>query len=298
MSKGISHKWYYGILSIPLTLFALLPFPLLYLFSDFLHFLFYRLFPYRLKVVANNLQNAFPNKTQSERDLIAKAFYYNLFDVSLETLKAITMSKRSIQQRVQFKNLELIQQFMQQQQSVILVGGHSANWEWAGHALQIAGIPIAGLYHPLSNKWFDWFMYQIRSKFGMMPVAMHDILRFMLSKKDQTYCYAFIADQTASAEQAHWLTFLNQDTAVFMGTEKLAKKFNMPVVFCAAYRNNRGYYTIEFDLVSATPNQTEPFQITVSHTHLLEQQILRQPAAWLWSHRRWKHQHPNKKSNV
>ncbi len=298
MSKGISYKWYYGILSIPLTLFALLPFPLLYLLSDFLHFLFYRLFPYRLQVVANNLQNAFPNKTQSERDLIAKAFYYNLFDVSLETLKAIGMSKRAIQHRVQFKNLDLLQHFIQQKQSVILVGGHSANWEWTGHALQLAGIPMVGLYHPLSNKWFDWFMYQIRAKFGMKPIAMQDILRFMLAEKNQTYCYAFIADQTASADQAHWLTFLNQDTAVFMGTEKLANKFNMPVVFCAVYRTKRGHYTIEFELVTNAPKETVPFQITANHTHLLEQQILHQPEAWLWSHRRWKHQPPNKKSNV
>ncbi len=277
---------------------AFLPFGLLYLFSNFLHLVFYKLLPYRLKVVSQNLKNAFPQKSEEERKQIAKEFYYNLFDVSLETLKALGMSQKSIRKRVVFKNLELLQQYVNNKQSVILVGGHSANWEWTGHALQLAGIPMAVLYHPLSNKWFDWFMYQIRAKFGMIPVAMQDTLRYMLANKNQTFCYAFIADQTASPEQAHWMQFLNQDTAVFLGTEKLAVKFNMPVVFCAVYRIKRGHYQIEFELVTAEAPQTPVYQITELHTQLLEKQIIRQPEAWLWSHRRWKHQNPNKKANA
>jgi len=292
MAKGVSFKWYYYLFSIPLLLVARMPISLLYLLSNVLHFLFYRLFPYRLQVVKQNLKNSFPNKEDIEINQIAKAFYYNLFDVSLETLKAICMSGKAIQKRVKFKNLELLQNAMQQNQSVILVGGHSANWEWTGHALQLAGIPMAVLYHPLSNKWFDWFMYNIRANFGMVPIAMQDTLRFMLAHKNEPYCYAFIADQTASPEQAHWMQFLNQDTAVFLGTEKLAIKFNRPVVFCAVYRTQRGHYEIEFELVTDQPTQTAPLQITEKHTHLLEKQIIRQPYAWLWSHRRWKHQRP------
>jgi KDO2-lipid IV(A) lauroyltransferase len=292
MAKGIPFRWYYYLFSIPLLLVACLPFFLLYLLSNLLHLLFYSLFPYRLKVVEQNLKNAFPEKDETELKKLAKDFYYNLFDVSLETLKAICMSSKAIQKRVKFKNLELLQNAMQQHQSVILVGGHSANWEWTGHALQLAGIPMAVLYHPLSNKWFDWFMYKIRAKFGMVPIAMQDTLRFMLASKNEPYCYAFIADQTASPEQAHWMQFLNQDTAVFLGTEKLAIKFNRPVVFCGVYRTQRGHYEIEFELLTDQPTQTAPFQITEQHTHLLEMQILRQPYAWLWSHRRWKHQRP------
>jgi len=271
-----------------------MPISLLYLLSNLLHFLFYRLFPYRLQVVKQNLKNSFPNKDDIEINQIAKAFYYNLFDVSLETLKAICMSGKAIQKRVKFRNLELLQNAIQQNQSVILVGGHSANWEWTGHALQLAGIPMAVLYHPLSNKWFDWFMYKIRAKFGMKPIAMQETLRFMLAHKNEAFCYAFIADQTASPEQAHWMQFLNQDTAVFTGTEKLAIKFNRPVVFCAVYRTKRGHYEIEFELVTDQAHQTSPYQITELHTQLLEQQIQRQPYAWLWSHRRWKHKNPNK----
>jgi KDO2-lipid IV(A) lauroyltransferase len=294
MAKGIPFRWYYYLFSIPLLLVACMPISLLYLLSNLLHFLFYRLFPYRLQVVKQNLKNSFPNKDDIEINQIAKAFYYNLFDVSLETLKAICMSGKAIQKRVKFRNLELLQNAMQQNQSVILVGGHSANWEWTGHALQLAGIPMAVLYHPLSNKWFDWFMYKIRAKFGMKPIAMQETLRFMLAHKNEAFCYAFIADQTASPEQAHWMQFLNQDTAVFTGTEKLAIKFNRPVVFCAVYRTKRGHYEIEFELVTDQAHQTSPYQITELHTQLLEQQIQRQPYAWLWSHRRWKHKNPNK----
>jgi KDO2-lipid IV(A) lauroyltransferase len=171
----------------------------------------------------------------------------------------------------------------------ILVCGHLANWEWAGQALHASNIQLDVLYHPLSSKWFDWFFYHIRSRHGIKPIAMQNALREMLSRKHIPTATTFIADQSPSPEGCHWLTFLNQDTPVFLGTEKLAKKFNYPVIYGDILRIKRGYYKVRFSLITDTPNDTPDFWITEEHSRRLEYSILEQPENWLWSHKRWKH---------
>lgn len=88
------------------------------------------------------------------------------------------------------------------------------------------------------------------------------------------------------------MKFLNQDTAVLYGTEKYAKEYNYPVVYGRINKEKRGYYSFEFFNVTDQPSATRYGEITEKITHLLEQDILRLPQYWLWSHRRWKHKKP------
>jgi KDO2-lipid IV(A) lauroyltransferase len=282
-------KWYYLIFSAPIFGLMLLPLPVLYLLSDFLRLIVFKVFGYRKKVVYENLRNSFPDKDEKWIDDIAWKFYQNLFDVILETLKMLTISKSTLAKRVVLNGPDLINEYKDAKKSFILVGGHSGNWEWAGQHMHNLGFSIGVLYHPLSSKWFDWLMYYQRTRFGVQPIPMNLTLKAMLAAKNDFYCYAFIADQTPSNENCHWMQFLNQDTPVFMGPEKISKKFNYPIVFSDLYRVGRGRYELNYKLVSDKPKLEEDFSITEMHTKFLEEQIRKQPEAWLWSHRRWKH---------
>ena len=57
-----------------LWLISLLPFRLLYAFSDVLYLLIYKVFGYRKKTVKENLNLVFPDKSKEEIDEIIKAF--------------------------------------------------------------------------------------------------------------------------------------------------------------------------------------------------------------------------------
>lgn len=287
--KAPEKKWFYPIISIPLFLLMLLPLPVLYLLSDFLRLIVVKGFGYRKKVVFENLRNSFPDKDEQWIQETAWAFYRNLFDVILETLKMLTISASTLQRRVKLNGTDLIEAYKDKKQSFILVGGHNANWEWGGQFMHIDGYRMGVLYHPLSSKWFDWLMYFQRTRFGLQPISMSATLKVMLALKQEFFCYAFIADQTPSGENCHWMNFLHQDTPVFMGPEKIAKKFNYPVVFCDLYRVGRGRYELNYKLVTDSPKDEPEFAITEKHTRFLEEQIIKQPEAWLWSHRRWKH---------
>ncbi len=282
----------YYILAIPVYLLALLPFPLFYLFCDFLFLLGYYVIGYRRKVINQNLANAYPEKSAKERALIAKRYFRFMIDLFLESFKLLVMTKKEVKKRVVFTNMEVMHPFVEQKQSVIFVLGHYGNWEWCGQSFQIhfTGIQQDVLYHPLSSPFFEWLTYKLRTRWGVHPIPMNNAVKMMLGRKHVQTATAFLSDQTPSnKEGCYWLDFLNQDTPVFKGTEKLAVKFNRPVVFVHINRIKRGYYQSSFTLITDKPAEKPEGWITEQHTRLLEAEINHQPEYWLWSHRRWKH---------
>ncbi len=283
-------KFLYHIYSIPLYLLALLPFPLLYLLSDGLCFLAFNMIGYRKKVVYENLCNSFPTYSEKEIHDIAKKFYSHLFDTILETFKLLTISKNGLKKHGVYTNLEVMDDIINQNKSFVILTGHMGNWEWLPTIWHLEGkANIVGIYHKLSSPFFEWFTKNMREKFGIQMITMENTLRGMIANKNKLTGTGFISDQTPSKENAHWLTFLNQDTPVFMGAEKLAKKFNYPVVYCHIIKPKRGYYEIKIDIITMEPQTTADFYITETFNKLLEADIINQPEIWLWSHRRWKH---------
>ena len=145
------------------------------------------------------------------------------------------------------------------------------------------------IYRPLSNPYFEKMMVGMRTKFGTRITPAHRTLRDMVANRNLVTATAFIADQTAFPESAYWTTFLHQDTPVFTGTEKLAIKFNYPVVYMHIRRLRRGYYDVTPELLFEYPAQTSPDEISETFTRRLETEIQSDPVIWLWSHRRWKY---------
>ena len=132
----------------------------------------------------------------------------------------------------------------------------------------------------------------MRTRLGNKLYAMNDTMKGMLRDRGQVTATAFIADQTPPPEGAFWTTFLNQDTPVFFGTEKIARKLGYPVVYVGVERTGRGHYAMRFEELTAEPGGTGEGTISLLHTRRLEEDIRRLPAFWLWSHRRWKHKRP------
>jgi KDO2-lipid IV(A) lauroyltransferase len=260
--------------------------------SDSIFFLVYRVIGYRKKVVFENLKNSFPEKTLKELKLIEKKFYHYLIDLFLETLKTLTISKKEAIKRCKLspETLKLFKDLNDQNKSCILVMGHFGNWEWAGNSFSILNKQqLYVIYHPLTNKNFDKLMYNMRTRFGSKLYAMKDTVRGMINNRNEVNATAFIADQTPSPENAYWTNFLNQDTPIFWGTEKIAQKLNYPIIYVTVNRLKRGYYYVNTEILVLDPKSTKEGEISELHTRKLEKDIRSQPEIWLWSHRRWKH---------
>ena len=291
-------RWYYIFPAIPLYVFACLPMFIIHGFSDILRLFLFYVIGYRKKVVLENIRKSFPEKEEAWVQHTAFLFYRNLIDTMLETLSMATRTSQFYKNHVKVHKSEVLGEFTQKGQPVILVCGHIANWEWAGQGLHQTGIQVDVLYHPLTSEFFNWYIYFCRTRFGIHPIPMGNSLREMLQRKNIPSAITFIADQTPGPEGCLWMEFLNQDTPVFLGVEKLAKKFNYPVVYGEMVRMGRGYYEIDFSLVTKEPKETAEFEITRKHMQLLEEYIIKHPENWLWSHRRWKHKRPVKTKDV
>ena len=285
---------YYLILPF-IYLIALLPFPVLYLFSDLVYFLLYRVLGYRRKVVHENLVNSFPEKTEKEISEIEGRFYRYFCDLFLETFKTLTISKEDMVKHCEFvpETLAVFNQLAEENQSFMIAMGHFGNWEWGGNTFSICcKHQLYVIYHPLTNKYFDGLTYRMRTRFGTGLIAMKDTLREMLKNRKDLTATAFISDQAPLPDRAYWMDFLNQETPVFLGIEKIALKIRYPIVYITIRRVKRGYYRVFAERIELPSTLQKTGTITEIHTRRLETDIRSQPENWLWTHRRWKHQRP------
>jgi len=278
----------YYLIIIPLSL---LPYWVLYRISDILYYKIYYLIGFRKKVVYQNLNNSFPDKSAAEIKQIAKKFYRHFCDLIVESVKLFSISKEELIRRTKFTNPELLNRFYDQGQSIIIVAGHYNNWENFAKSfdLQMKHQGI-GIYTPLTNKFFEKKFSQSRRLFGVVLLPKREVKEYFAETRDLLKAVAFGADQSPSGrtKRVHWMTFLNQETAVMFGTEKYAREYNYPVIFTGMNKIKRGVYEIWFELLEENPLDTPHGEITKKHTRLLEKQILAQPEYYLWTHKRWK----------
>jgi Kdo2-lipid IVA lauroyltransferase/acyltransferase len=274
-------------------LIASLPFWALYTLSDFFYVIL-RLSGYRKDVILNNLKNSFPEKSEQEIKSIADKYYRYLCDLLLETLKTLKMTEAETRKRCVFHQQPWLTKLHEEGRSLIIVMGHYGNWEWAGPGFALnTPFPLVVIYRPLAHPNFEKMMTGMRTKFGTRITPEEKTLRDMVARNKEVTATAFIADQTPSdIKNAFWTNFLNQDTPVHAGPEKIARKFNYPVVFMNVKRIRRGYYEIFPELLHENPATAAENEITKAFIQKCEKQIVSDPIPWLWSHRRWKRKRP------
>lgn len=268
-----------------------MPLGFLYLIADFFYLLVYHVFGYRKKVVRENLTNSFPEKSLEEIIKIEKTFFRYLTCLIVEVVKMNSISAKELQKRVKFKNTDLVEAYLKNNESVLFCSSHYGNYEWVCMGI---GMAFSGehypIYKPLSNEFFDSWFLKMRSRFGNHMVAMRQTIRTIQSTKDRPTMFTFGSDQSPSKDDMkYWTLLLNQPAAIQMGVEKIAMKTNRPVFYLRTSYVKRGYYEVDCVPICLNPKETAEFEITEAHTRFLEDFIKEEPAYWLWSHRRWKH---------
>ena len=274
---------------------TLLPMRILYVLSDFLYLVLYYVLAYRRKVVAENLRNSFPEKSPEELKTIEKKFYRHLADLMVEILKLTHMSKAQSLMRMPITNVELLDRLYAEGRDVAAVIGHYNNWEWLKSLIFHTRFQTVSIYKPLQDKRFDNFLLKLRNREGMILTPMSLIVREILEarKANRRSIYSFITDQTPpKGDIKYWTKFMNQDTPVYLGVEKIASKYDMAVVFFNVQKIRRGYYQYTAELLFEHTSGLPEHVITEKHVRRLEEIICEKPEYWIWSHRRWKHKKP------
>lgn len=280
---------YYPVFAL-LYLLSLLPWRVLYALSDIVCFVLYNVMHYRKAVVDENLQHAFPDRTTEERHEIARRFYKCFCDNWIETVKLMSVTKKSLRKRCS-GDLSLFAELHAKGTAVQGNFGHFFNWELQNHYMGI-GQPytMLGVYFPQKSVVMDRVMHYIRSRWNNVLIPMPEMARRIIPWRKKQYLLALIGDQSpVSPGTSWWLNFMNRPACFVKGPEKFARGQNIPVTFTITTRPKRGYYHFEPFLITNDPSSLPEGEIMRRYVRALEDNIRRQPELYLWSHRRWKH---------
>ncbi len=278
------------VLKYFLKVLSKLPLWNLHLHGRLFKFILCYIFPYRKKVITENIQNSFPNLNSAEVNSILKDFYGYFTDIFVEFIKANSISKKNLIKRVEIIHLEKIEKYLKNNQSIILVTGHQGNWEWAIQRLGLTPYTFEVIYQKLQNKGFNDFTFETRTRFGNIQLVEKADSIKSINENKETRAICILSDQSPrNANSAYWIDFLNQDTAFTKGMEKFAKNLNYPVFYVELLQKSRGYYSLRFEELDSNPmNQKIEGELTKLFAKELESSIKRNPEQYLWSHRRWK----------
>lgn len=271
---------------------SILPFRLLYIFSDIVYFFVYKIIGYRRKTVHENLALAFPELTDKERLVIEKKFYHHMCDMFLEMIKTMNISKEEICKRFVFKNIDVYKDIEKQGKSIAIMCSHYASYEWIISMNYYSDIVGYGIYKQLRNPYFDKLVHKIRSRFNAKLITTKQTVPTIINnnKNNVLSLYGFASDQSPKAKSAlHWSTFMGIEVPVHVGAEMLSKRYNMNLIYLNTKKVKRGYYEATLELLSDNPKEVPNFELTDQYLKLLEKQIYEAPEYYLWTHKRWKY---------
>lgn len=295
---GIGYRWLYGVV----YLHALLPFWVLYLLSDILFVLVYHVVRYRRKLVKKNLRNAFPEKTDKQRLKIEREFYHHFCDYFVETIKTLRISDEEIRKRMKFENPEILNKLTKKAGACLVSLGHYANWEWVPSiGLYLTpGVKPGLVYKQLHSDAFDRLFRKIRSRFDALPIEKRRVYRTLINARNEKMpvVVGFLSDQRPPKQVTeHWTPFLNQDTLIDTGMERIARSFGLPIVYLDMKKVKRGHYVGRFFVITPDASVEPEFAVTERYAHKLEETVMKEPAYYLWTHDRWKYKKEPPKDN-
>ncbi|WP_111708684.1 lysophospholipid acyltransferase family protein [Lutibacter citreus] len=282
------------ILVYPLIWFlSILPFRVLYFISDIIYLLLYYVIGYRKKVVLHNLELVFPENSKEKNILIRKKFYHHFVDVFIEMIKSFTVSKEEVFKRYKFTNIDFFTELFKDGKSVILTGAHYANWEWIMSLEAFVKYKGYAAFTKVNNHYFNNTILKSRIKFGTSLVQTSKIISEMKNNKKNNIqsIYGLLSDQSPQLKKTYyWGEFLGvKNVPIHTGSEMLAKRFDMNVVFMNTKKVKRGYYETTFSLITDNATAYDDYKLTDIFSDLVEKQVRNQPEYYFWTHKRFKH---------
>ncbi len=275
-----------------LWLLSILPFRVLYLFSDFISFILFRIIGYRKDVVLNNIKIAFPEKSEKEVRKIRRQFFKHFTDVFMEMIKSITISEKNVHKRFVFEDVDVINDLYKKNRSVIVVGSHYANWEWMVSLNNLVKHQAYAVYTPISNKYFEKMMLKYRQKYGGKFIKPSVARKTYVEneKNGVLTLNALVSDQSPQLQRTrYWATFFNTYVPIHVGAELIAKDLNQVVVYYEVSKVKRGHYKCTFKLLAENPREFPDYQITDMFLKEVERQVAAAPQYYFWTHKRFKH---------
>lgn len=262
--------------------------------AKLLSFVFFYLIPIRKNVVLDNLNKAFPDKSNKEINEIAYKNYISIGITFLEIMAFQKMSRHEILKLVDVENLDIVKPHIDNKKGVILLTAHLANWELGALAMGLLlNQPINVMVKKQRNKYVANWMSSIREKFENIEVPLGVSIREIYKTLISGGVVGIVGDQRGRKEDGIVVNFFNNPTVTFQGFASLGIKNKVPIIVVLGERLKNGRYRIHIEeikydnLPSDLPGKIK--ELNQRYMTILETQIKLNPEQWLWMHKIWKY---------
>ncbi len=260
----------------------MLPLNILSFFAQILYWIGFKVFGYRNGVIYQNLSRSFPELDYKEITKIAQRNMQFIAKLPFIWLKLMTVKPKSVNHSLALTDQNhSLASISNDHKNHILVSGHFDNWELFCLLPLLVNKPVYAVYKRQSSHFADKITRSWRERFGLKLLEMKMSAKFMIENKDQPAIYILIGDQRPVYKKEK-ITFLNQETYVMNGLDRLQHKLKADVHYLEI--DAFDFKEITFKL---KPIQCESC-INRKFYQFLEKSIRKQPEKWLWTHKRWK----------
>ena len=257
-----------------------------------IYILLYKILQYRTTIVRINLMTAFSNKSSYELKQIEKQFYKYFSVLITQIIQSYTFNSKQVKKHIWLHHdaKQLIWELEKTNKPIFVVTSHFGNWELSVLLTALeTKYQTYGVYQKLSNPIIDEFVKKNRAKFGIQLVETKFIKNNFseLAKSRSMFC--FVADQTPVViDKATQVNFFGIETPFYSGYAQLAQQADAIILYATIQPINNTHFEIKLNEITQNASTESLEKIVTAFADNLEQAIRKQPAYWLWTHRRWK----------
>lgn len=287
---------YYLVKSI-LLFTKLLPKHLVYAFCKTIARLFFKFNQRRSSLTLKNIHLAYPEKSDEEVLLLAKASYESLA-LTLAEILLMLNDKITIEEMVENTDEAIAKLSLFTQENLngtVILTGHFSNWELAAHFLAKNGYPMLAVGRKGNNTLIEEKLTTpFREKYGNKNVYKSAAVVAMVKQLKRGCNVGLLIDQKSGGANSIKLTFFNHPADTVNSVALLKLKYNPLILPIFAARQPNGKYKMlvkEPATYTAEEEKDEEVRIqkiTQRYNDIIEEVIREYPEQWFWMHDRWR----------
>jgi KDO2-lipid IV(A) lauroyltransferase len=234
-----------------------------------------------------NLAQAFPEKSEEEREKLAREVWRNLGHVLGEFFHIDEI----IRDRVEVVNGEILERIAASGKGVVLCGAHQANWEGGSAVVAKFGLKPLAVYRPLNNPFVDADFKQRRLKYysgGLTAKHDPETPVTMIRYARAGGAVAFLVDQ--QTYMGLKVPFFGRMASTTPFPAMVARQCNLPLVLITGERLPGVRFKVIVSTIETPRTEDRDADILAATASLqaeLEKSIRRHPEQWMWTHDRW-----------
>jgi len=248
------------------------------------------------KIARDNLTAAYPD-TLSDRQAahLAKRVFQHFAMLLMEIVHIPRIMRLATWRR--YVRLVDVGPFLKarlKRRGMMVVMGHFGNWEMAGYACGMFGVPYHSVARPLDNPYLEGFLGRFRRLTGQTLIAKRGGSEAIEQVLRRGETLAVLFDQDAGPRGA-FVEFFGRPASAHKGVALMAIQHNAPVAVSYSQRiGNRFFYEAGIEeIIEPGPYADDadgPRRLAQRMHNALERIVRRAPEQYLWLHRRWKSQ--------